>query len=69
MEEDGGMKMLKKLLMKIGSRLLPSIQTKGDVTGHCHEAAFDPESFPETLQQQLRKNQSLSTKTDSDTIE
>ena len=61
--------MLKKLLKKIGDRLLPSIQTKEDGTGHCHEAAFDPESFPETLRQQMRKNQSLSTKNDSDTIE
>lgn len=61
--------MLKMLLEKVRDRLFPSIQSNEDGTGHCHEAAFDPESFSETIQQQLGKNQSLPTKKDSDTTE
>ncbi|EGO65488.1 hypothetical protein [Acetonema longum] len=49
--------MLKKLLKTVSSRLLPSIDNRQDGTGHCHEAAFDPDSFPEAVKQQLRKNQ------------
>ena len=49
--------MLKNVLKTIRDRLLPSIDSQSDGTGHCHEAAFDPDSFPETVKQQLQKKQ------------
>lgn len=55
--------MLKKLLKTISDRLLPSIDQQSDGTGHCHEAAFDPDSFPETVKQQMQKNQRQAAKT------
>jgi hypothetical protein len=62
---NGGVSMLKKILKTISERLLPSIDQKADGTGHCHEAAFDPDSFPETMKQQMRKNQSSASKSES----
>lgn len=49
--------MLKKLLKTVSGRLLPSIDERQDGTGHCREAAFDPDSFPEAVKQQLKRNQ------------
>ena len=54
--------MLKNILKAVSDRLLPSIDQKEDGTGHCHEAAFDPDSFPETMKKQMRKNQSSASK-------
>lgn len=49
--------MLKSLLKTVCDRLLPSIDSKEDGTGHCHEAAFDPDSFPEAVRRQMQKQQ------------
>jgi hypothetical protein len=48
--------MLKRILKTVSDRLLPSLEQSEDGTSHCHEAAFDPDSFPETTKQQLRKS-------------
>lgn len=58
--------MLKRILKSVCDRLLPNLDQKDDGTGHCHEAAFDPDSFPETMKQQMRKSQSLASKAKSD---
>lgn len=49
--------MLKQLLGILSDRLLPQIDNKQDGTRHCHEAAFDPDSFPDAVKQQLKKQQ------------